>query len=74
MKNVSFKSEFQNNDDLSYYIRAEMSCVLGRNFEARTTKFCMHVDEHRVMRPIDFHNHWLIASYILMTIKLYILG
>jgi len=47
----------------------DMSNALGRNFEARTTKFCTHVYENRVMRPIDFHKHRSMASYILMVLK-----
>ena len=44
--------------------------LFGRNFEATTTKFCTHVAEHGVQRCIDFHDHRLIASYILKIIKL----
>jgi len=44
--------------------------LFGRNFEATTTKFCTHVDEHGVQRCIDFHKHRLMASCILKTIKL----
>ena len=50
--------------------RNSMVNLFGRNFEATTTKFCTHVDEHGVQRCIDFHNHRLMASYILKIIKL----
>jgi len=43
--------------------------LFGRNFEASTTKFCTHVDKHDVQRCIDFHDHRLMASYILKIIK-----
>jgi len=44
--------------------------LFGRNFEATTTKFCTHVDEHGFQRCIDFHDHRLMFSYILKIIKL----
>ena len=44
--------------------------LFGRNFEAKTTKFCTNVDEHGVQSCIDFHEHRLMASYILKIIKL----
>ena len=50
--------------------RNPMVNLFGRNFEATTTKFCTHVNEHGVQRCIDFHKHRLMASYILKTIKL----
>jgi len=50
--------------------RNPMVNLFGRNFEATTTKFCTHVDEHSVQRCIDFHDHRLMASYILKIIKL----
>ena len=50
--------------------RNPMVNLFGRNFKATTTKFCTHVDEHGVQGCIDFHEHRLMASYILKTIKL----
>ena len=50
--------------------RNPMVNLFGRNFEATTTKFCTHVDENGVQRCIDFHDHRLMASYILKIIKL----
>ena len=51
------------------YNRKSKSYALGRNFEGRIAKFCTNVDDHRFMRPIDFHVLHEQASYILMTIK-----
>jgi len=50
--------------------RKPMSYDLGRNYEARTTKFGTHVDEHRVIGPINFLEHRSTASCILKTIRL----
>jgi len=47
-----------------------MSYDLGRNYEARTTKFGTHVDEYRVIGPINFLEHRSMALCILKTIKL----
>ena len=50
--------------------RKPMSYDLGRNYEARTTKFGTHVDEYRVIGPINFLEHRSMALCILKTIKL----
>jgi len=50
--------------------RKPMSYNIGRNYEARTTKFGTHVDQYRVIGPKNFLEHRSIASYFLKTTKL----